>query len=171
MTGQLKNTQNQKKQSKATERVNTAKLGPRIVIHFEAETTVNSFFCLKQNTNCSVSRGEQLCLMVYNNIFCSGNHSNRYCFHIGSIRFIPWLSKSSVPFILWGNNHYSLIGGSLSVAVWRDHRKYSSFTFLCFTFFTRSILDRMGRVYKWNWTDWLTMSVRHYFEDAQYLCS
>ena len=44
MTGQLKNTQNQKKQSKATERVNTAKLGPRIVIHFEAERTVNSLF-------------------------------------------------------------------------------------------------------------------------------
>ena len=76
----------------------------------------------------------------YNKIVCSGKHSNRQWFHFDSIWFIPWHSKPTVPFILWGNSHYSLIGGSLSVTVWRDHRKYSSFAFLCFTFFTRPIL-------------------------------
>ena len=30
---------------------------------------------------------------------------------------------------------------------------------------------RMGWVYKWNWTDWLCLSIRHHFEDGQYLCS
>ena len=29
----------------------------------------------------------------------------------------------------------------------------------------------MGRVYQWNWTEWLIDHVRHHFEDGQYLCS